>query len=270
MYKKIFLMLLLLVTLTGCGTTKKTSDIYTTIYPIEFLTQEIVGDKLTVSSVYPPGSDIHSYELSTQDILNITNSDLYISLSQSTNGGTSEKDINTLNLYSDLENEHVWLSPKQAKIMTDIIYKKMCIMYPEYKTEFELNYNDVISELNEIDKKYEKFALDQKSDIITSHEIFYWLSQDYKIQEIGLEGDDHHSEPSAREITQIVEYIKENNIEVIYAEQNDQNNALIKQIANDTNIEVLIIDNISSEDKELGNYYDRLNTNIEILEGNNS
>lgn len=74
--------------LAGCSSTKEVESInqtntekltvYTTIYPLQDFTKKIGGDFVEVKSIYPPNVDAHSFEPSTQDMINLTKADLFI------------------------------------------------------------------------------------------------------------------------------------------------------------------------------------------------
>ena len=87
MKKKLLLSLFLIVSLflTACGDTEtssneesKTLSIYTTVYPLQFLAEQIGGEFVNVQSVYPPGANEHTYEPSQKDIINMAESDLFL------------------------------------------------------------------------------------------------------------------------------------------------------------------------------------------------
>ncbi len=50
-------------------------SIYTTVYPLEYFTERIGGDLVTVQSVYPPGADEHTFEPSQQDMIKFAEAD---------------------------------------------------------------------------------------------------------------------------------------------------------------------------------------------------
>src|SRR5690625_6389231 len=52
--------------------------IYTSIYPVQYATEQITGDLATVESLYPPGVDAHTYEPTTRQLTHIARSDLFI------------------------------------------------------------------------------------------------------------------------------------------------------------------------------------------------
>ena len=55
-------------------------DIVTSIYPVYDFTRQIAGDKANVTMLLPAGVEIHDYEPTPQDIIEIKNSDLFIYL----------------------------------------------------------------------------------------------------------------------------------------------------------------------------------------------
>lgn len=78
--KKQFILLLFLpftFLLTSC-TSEKQSDIVTTMYPQYDFVRQIVGDKMTVSLLIPPGAEIHDYDVTSKDMVAIKNSKLFI------------------------------------------------------------------------------------------------------------------------------------------------------------------------------------------------
>lgn len=90
--KKFFLFLCLTlfmgVFLTACGegssqqansNSKENSQltIYTTVYPLQYFTEVIGGDSVQVETIYPPGSDEHTFDPSQQDMMALADSDLF-------------------------------------------------------------------------------------------------------------------------------------------------------------------------------------------------
>lgn len=110
--------------LTGCSLTKDSLEdatIYTTVYPIEYLTESLYSDYATISSIYPSGADVSNYSLTDKQIKEYAKGDLFIY-----NGLGNEKNIakdlinrNDNLLIIDVSNglnytngmEELWMSP---------------------------------------------------------------------------------------------------------------------------------------------------------------
>ncbi|MEH6990267.1 metal ABC transporter substrate-binding protein [Cytobacillus firmus] len=83
--KKAFLIYILglILVLSGC-TGDKTEEnssktmVYTTVYPLQYFTEQIGGEAIKVETIYPPGSDEHTFEPSQKDMMKLADSDLFI------------------------------------------------------------------------------------------------------------------------------------------------------------------------------------------------
>ncbi len=142
--KKLALALALsLLLLCGCEGKKAPEKIsvVTTVFPAYDFARAAAGDKAEVSMLLPPGTELHSFEPSAEDILKIKNADIFIYTGGesdswiervlSANGG-GKKAIKMMAcstlIYHDQAHhegelhsheggadEHVWLSPENAK-----------------------------------------------------------------------------------------------------------------------------------------------------------
>src|SRR5690606_10530369 len=78
----IFIIVIFISIISGCeNDVKEQKDlIYTSIYPIQFLTEQIVGNEVAVKSIIPPGVDAHSFELSSKEMTDIAKGEAFIFL----------------------------------------------------------------------------------------------------------------------------------------------------------------------------------------------
>ncbi|CDQ20683.1 metal ABC transporter solute-binding protein, Zn/Mn family [Halobacillus karajensis] len=88
----IFSLVTVLFVLAACGEEKTTSresqqgeqeskeelKIFTTVYPLQFFTEQIAGGAASVESILPPGSDPHTYEPTTKEMIAIAEADAFI------------------------------------------------------------------------------------------------------------------------------------------------------------------------------------------------
>jgi zinc transport system substrate-binding protein len=88
--KKVFLFFLITVLAlftAACGdkssTSKQTADnkdklsVYTTVYPLSYFTERIGGDFVEVSSIYPPGSNEHTFEPTQKDMMKLADANIF-------------------------------------------------------------------------------------------------------------------------------------------------------------------------------------------------
>ena len=78
--KKILLLASIMLCLSGCF--KKDdldgANIITTVFPIEYLVNELYGENSTVESIYPHGIDTNDYELTNKQINNYSKNEMFI------------------------------------------------------------------------------------------------------------------------------------------------------------------------------------------------
>ena len=80
-YLKLFGISFLALILTGClfkRDNMEDIDIYTTIYPLNYLTEYLYGDYAKVHSIYPSGVEVSEFNLSDKKISEYSKSDLFI------------------------------------------------------------------------------------------------------------------------------------------------------------------------------------------------
>ena len=145
--------------ITGCSLQKdklENSTIYTTIYPIRYLTEFMYKDYATIESIYPAGADVLNYELTEKQIKKYAKADLFIY-----NGLGNEKNIakNLINknknlLIIDVSNgltytngiKELWMSPNNYLMLAKNI--------KDYLKEY-LESSIITAE---VDKKYDELA----------------------------------------------------------------------------------------------------------------
>ncbi|MEG0259098.1 MAG: zinc ABC transporter substrate-binding protein, partial [Lysinibacillus sp.] len=83
----IFTITILTLFMAACGDKSSTSNkqtstkdkitVYTTAYPLSYFTERIGGDFVEVSSIYPPGSNEHTFEPTQRDMMKLADADLF-------------------------------------------------------------------------------------------------------------------------------------------------------------------------------------------------
>ena len=131
---------------SGCSLTKDSledASIYTTVYPIEYLTEFLYNDYADIDSIYPNGADITTYELTEKQLESYARSDLFIynGLGNEKNIAKDMININDDLLIIDVSNglnytygiEELWMSPNNYLMLAKNI-KDYLIEYLESTT----------------------------------------------------------------------------------------------------------------------------------------
>lgn len=325
MKKAIIISILFLIfssILSGCSEKKESNKengkllIYTTVYPLQYFTERIAGDLVTVESIYPPGADEHTFEPSQRDMMNIAdaNSFFYIGLGLE---GFVEKAKTTLknedvqfvpvgekiNLeksasvheegseheehseheeYSEHEEHdeheehqhgdidpHVWLDPLYAKEIALAIKDTLVTQLPEEEKTLEQNYEQLVKDLDDLHSSFQSTIESAKhKEIIVSHAAFGYWEKRYGLQQINISGLSSASEPSQKDLEEIVKIAKEKNIHYIFFEQNISSK-LGEIIQQEIGAKPLFLHNLSTlteeNIKKNENYFTLMNQNVESL-----
>lgn len=203
----IFCLLAVAVLCTACGADQDTEQepqgsgdsikIVTTIFPEYDWVSNILGDNpagAEVEMMLDSGVDMHSFQPTSEDMLTIADSDLFIYV-----GGESDEWVEgaieaagneslvTVNLMEALGDqvreeeivpgmeaeeeegeeapeydEHIWLSPENAKTLCGVIEEAIASVDPENAESYEANLAAYTEQIDAIDQEYAD-AVDQAS-----------------------------------------------------------------------------------------------------------
>ena len=216
--------------LAGCGKQNDTNQtdklsIVTTIFPEYDWVREILGDKADnaeITMLLDNGVDLHSYQPTADDIVKISDCDLFIyvggesdewvedALRNAANGNM--KVINLLEVLGDSvkteeivegmqeaehehedaeeheheeeADEHVWLSLKNAKMLVRVVSKALQELDPDNKDIYAANADAYVKKLSALDTEYQAAvdAASNKTILFGDRFPFRYLVDDYGLR----------------------------------------------------------------------------------------
>ncbi|MDN4493754.1 metal ABC transporter solute-binding protein, Zn/Mn family [Ureibacillus aquaedulcis] len=89
-------------------------DIYTTVYPLSYFAERIGGDYVNVSSIYPPGTNEHTFEPTQADMMSLADADLFFYIGLGLEGFVE-------NAKNTLKNENVKLVATSDAISDEML-----------------------------------------------------------------------------------------------------------------------------------------------------
>ncbi len=306
--KKIIYLSIVVILLVGAvifiisrmGSSNDDIKILTSNYIGYDFARAITGDGESVEMLMKPGSDIHSYEPTPEDIIKLQNTELFIYI-----GGESEEWVEnllennevpaekTLRLMDFVDlldeeiakgmespngeseeseyDEHIWTSPVNAIKMMEAISGKLQELHPEQATRYINNSNDYIDKINQADREIRGIVNNSSSRELVFGDRFPFL---YFVREYGLKyyaafpGCSEQTEASSKTLAFLIDKIKEDNIKVILKIELTPDK-IAQALASETGAKIMTLSaahNISEEDYNNGvTYVDILNRNIEVL-----
>ena len=164
---------------------------------------------------------------------------------------------------------HIWLDPILVKQQVNVIRDGLIQVDPDNKEHYEENariYND---KMDALDMKIgSALSSCQKDTIVPYHNAFTYLGERYDIHIMALGGMAPDAEASAAEIAEFVDFVKDNDIKVIFSEEL-VDPRLAEVIAEEANAQVLLFSPLEALSKdETGtnvSYIDKMEDNLDSL-----
>ncbi len=263
------------------------------------ITRTIGGDKVEVHSLYKPNVDPHTYQASAEDAKMIEQAELIIqnglgleSPIEELFGNVSEAQavivageyIDPLKHEDDEEHKeedehghgeydpHIWFSVDNMKVVTEKITEKLQEIDQDNTDYYAQNRDEYLKSLEELDTyirdRIAEIPQEQRK-IISVHQVLGYYARDYDLEISGsvISNFSSEAQPSAKEVSELIELIREENIKAIFTEQLIDN-SLAEQIARETDASItagLYTDSLGTEDSEAGTYIDMMKYNTEII-----
>ena len=139
-------------------------------------------------------------------------------------------------------NPHIWLSLPNAQIMVKNISQALSTLDPENSTYYERNAGEYIQKLAELDYWFREEVqnLRQRS-FVAQHPAWDYLARDYNLELKGVIEKSPGKEPSPRELKNLIEEMRKEDIRVIFAEP-QLNQKIAQVLAQETNAQVVLLD----------------------------
>ncbi len=229
--------------------------IFTTVYPLQFFAEQIAGDQASVKSILPPGSDTHTYEPTTKEMVEIAESDAFIyngagleTYANQISESIQSDDVKILeaskgiNLDEHVHNHqgeegshedehaghnhgdqdpHVWLDSIRSIQLAEHIKDLLVELKPEQKEVFNQNFEELKGKLENLDQEFHaQLESLPENKIIVSHAAYGYWEKTYGIEQIAVSGLSPTNEPSQKEVQTIIETAEKHGLNHVFFEQN--------------------------------------------------
>lgn len=285
--KKLSLLLIIPLLITGCNInisndSMENIEIYTTIYPINYLTNYLYGEHSKIHSIYPAGVDVDNYKLSKRKLKEYSNSDLFIFNSLDIDKDYAVEMINknsklkvidvSLGMKFDKSVEEFWLDPSNYLMMAQNIKDGLLeyinnpyLVSNKDKTGIEDKFEDLKYDISKIDASLKEVVNNASyKTIVTDTDILKYLEK-YGITVISLEENENLSSNTLSEVDKL---ISDKKIKYIYSTK-EETNSTAKNLIDKNKLELVTINTMRSVDGGItnsnDNYITIMNNNIDLL-----
>ncbi|MBW4417791.1 MAG: metal ABC transporter substrate-binding protein [Myxacorys californica WJT36-NPBG1] len=262
--------------------------ILTTFTVLADMVRNVAGDRAIVESLTKPGAEIHDYEPTPSDLAKAQDVDLILD-----NGLGLErwaerfygnvKDVPHVTLtagiqlisiaegaYQSQPNPHAWMSPQNALIYVENIRKALVELDPKNAATYNANasaYSDQIKAIDQTLRKNLAVLPENNRYMVTCEGAFSYLTRDYGMKELYLWAVNSDQEGTPKQVSQVVDAVKANQIPVVFCEST-VNNGAQKQVASETNAKfggIFYVDSLSDMNGDAPTYLKLLEYNVTTL-----
>ncbi len=205
-------------------------NIVTTTYPLFDFTRNVGGEFVSVTNATPPGVEPHDFEPTPREVAFMETADVFIM-----NGGGMDAwadDVATavknrggvvVNMEDVVEfsagDPHIWLDPVRAQDMVKAIRRGLGLADEAHRDMYEAQAFSYTEKLKELDSEYAMaFKSCKLHDIIVAHDAFSYLGERYTINIHHILGISPDVEPSAKDLSSLVETAKSLGITTVFFE----------------------------------------------------
>lgn len=200
-----------------------------TIPPYQYFVDKIAGDKVDVNVMVSNGNNPETYEPNAQQMMELSNSALYLKVGSIGFEQTWMKklqdnapDMKVIDTSVGIKpaqtpggniDPHVWMSCKNARIISSNIFKALCQLEPENKTFFQKNYQQLLSSIDRQDSIIRKSFKDNPEMVrkfVIYHPILTYFARDYQLEQLAIEEEGR--EPSAAQLKSLIERARKQKI----------------------------------------------------------
>lgn len=280
MKKLIALLLMSTLLVTGCSIRRDTMEnitIYTSAYPIEYITKYIYGEHSKVESIYPYGITNNTYTLTDEHIkLYSSEASLFIF-----NGINKEKDyVKEMLNYNkrlkiidstksiDYENgeEELWLNPSNVLMMAKNIKEG----FDEYisnqylRNSINTNYNDLKLAISKLEAKiyFMVETCDNPTIVVSNNTLKFLEKYGFKVYSLD------ENTTTDKTIETVKNAISKNKIKYIFM-LTDEETDTVKSFVNNYKLKTVVLNDLSNlsdnDRKNNKDYISIMNDNIDAL-----
>lgn len=271
-----------LFTLTGCFKMDDMENItiYTTSYPIEYITDTLYGKHSTIKSIYPDGTNIKTYEVNKLQLKEYSKGNMFIFNGTNTSEETyltemfkNNKNIKIIDASSSIEytysEDELWLDPSNFLMISRNVRNGL-LEYIESKVmkdEINQKYDDLKVRISQIDAEIKTiYENANHKTILTDNDTLKYLEK-YGFEVISLQKNDGNV--SEKNLVDAKKLIQNKTVKYIFTLNDTEVNNKVADLVKNNNVELLEINNLSNltdkQRSEKDDYFTLLTENIEML-----
>ena len=261
----------------------KNINVVASFYPMYIMAVNVCKDfpGVTVTNLTPPMSGcLHDYSITANDMKKLVGASVFIA-----NGAGMESFLNKIvGQYPTIkiatladgiplikgegnegDNPHVWVSVSDAILQVKNLGKDMEAFDPGHKSLYRKNTDAYVARLEALRVRMQsELASFKGKKIITFHEAFPYFAQEFGLEIAAVVEREPGSEPSAKELAETVDLIRNSGIKSLFSEPQYPVTA-VDTIAKETGATVYVLDPAVTGPDDPDAYLNIMEKNLVIL-----
>lgn len=254
------------------------AKVISSVKPIGFITEAIASGVTDTGILLPDGASPHTYYLKPSDLAKLKSADLVIwvgedmevfmptvlksidrkkqielmsvpeikSLLRTSHDENEHEDTHSHDLINQDHHhhnhgeydEHIWLSPKIAKIIAQSIHDKLVTLYPDKSTLIDENLNEFIINLTETEQNIAKKLITvQNRRYFVFHDAYGYFETQFGLKNLGSFTINPAVQPGVQKVYAIQQELKEHQAVCVFREP-QFSPAVIEKLVNGTNVRI--------------------------------
>ena len=272
------MVILIFSSVVMCTATEKIGSngkpkVITTVSPLTSITENIGGNRIVLLGIVPEGTNSHNFQPAPSVIRHIESSDLII-----LNGLFLEEPVMNIIETGSYENRkvlslgdmavskedwifdfsfpetkgipnpHLWPDPLMALKYADLIRNELVKLDPSETAYYNDNFVKLKARIEELDRLIKDAIVSipqENRKLFTYHDSWPYFARRYDMDVLGAVQPSNFTEPSAREIAELIELIKRVNVPAIFGSKVFPS-PVMEQIAKESG--AIFVDNLSDDD----------------------
>ena len=264
--------------------------VVTGVYPLEWLAEEIGGDRVAVVQLTEPGAEPHDLELTGRQVGEVGEADIAFYVDglqpavdeaveqEAPDSALDVSEVVELRPAADHDHDHgdhehgdhdphFWLDLDLMAETAEALADRMSEVDPEGAELYEDNLAEVTTELSALGQEYDQGLESCDSrEVVVGHTAFTYLTEAHGLEQIGTSGVDPENEPSPTQIAAITDIVDERDITTVFTEPL-MPGATAETIASETGAQVRVLDPLEgvTEDSPGDDYPSIMRGNLAAL-----
>jgi zinc transport system substrate-binding protein len=241
----------ILAGLAACGSDPQrhpdgTVHLVAGFYPLQFVAEQVGGDRVRVTNLVQPGAEPHDLELGPRQMASVADANLVVYLAgfqpavdeavhleakdtsfdagtvvplletvSTSDPGTQEKPAMT----ADHKDPHIWLDPNRLAAVADALAERLASADPAGAATYRQGAASLRSRLVQLDQAYAQALQNcQRREIVVGHAAFGYLAERYHLTQVAIAGLSPDVEPTPQRLAQVTAKAREHDATTIFFE----------------------------------------------------